>query len=44
MIDSSKLVGCRHEDAEACPFSVSFGADVLCACPLRLYIATHYNR
>ena len=44
MIDSGKLVGCRHEDAEACPFSVSFGSDLLCACPLRLYIATNYGK
>ena len=44
MIDSGKLVGFRHEDAEACPFSVSFGSDVLCACPLRLYIATNYGK
>ena len=27
-----------------CPFSVSFGSDLLCACPLRLYIATNYGK
>jgi hypothetical protein len=44
MVDSGKLVGCHHENAAACHFSVSFGSDFLCACPLRLYVAINCGR
>jgi len=27
-----------------CPFSVSFGSDLLCGCPLRLYIAINFGK
>lgn len=44
MVDSGKLVGCHDDNAAACHFSVPFGSESLCACPLRLYVAIHFGK
>jgi hypothetical protein len=42
--ESGKLVGCNDEKTAECNFSIRFGSEFLCACPLRLYISRTYKK
>jgi hypothetical protein len=42
--DSGKLVDCVNEKSAECKFSVFLSSGFLCACPLRIYIATNYKK
>ncbi|MHC5119936.1 MAG: hypothetical protein ACYSO7_00195 [Planctomycetota bacterium] len=38
------IIECLDENAKKCERSLPFGSDHLCTCPLRRYIAKHFNK
>jgi hypothetical protein len=38
------VIECLEERSQLCELSFSFGSGYFCKCPLRKYIAKHFNR
>ncbi|MHC4616848.1 MAG: hypothetical protein ACYTEQ_03750 [Planctomycetota bacterium] len=43
-IKANGLLECLEQNSQDCPFSLSFGDTCSCLCPLRIYIATEFER
>ena len=43
-IGANGFLECLEEDSQDCQFSLPFGSPAYCLCPVRIYIATEFNK
>ena len=43
-VNTDGFLECLEEDSQKCQFSLSFGEETCCLCPLRCYIASELHK